>query len=501
VAETEKYLLGFDAGNTVIKAVLFDLEGRQVASYALDGNSSTPKPGHVERDLSELWENAKLVIGTCIEKASIDPAQIAAIGCSGHGNGLYLLDQANEPLIGIQSLDTRASNLAAHLQDQHGERLHALCLQEPWPSQTPVLLAWIKENLPELYAQAGTLLLCKDFISFKLTGNRNSDISDMSGCGLTRMPDCSYDEELLELYGLADARKLLPDLIRPADIAGLVNEEAANATGLEPGTPVIAGYFDVIASALGSGVVNAGDASIIAGTWSINQVFSTVPVIDRNIFMVSGFAPDRYVNIEASATSAANLEWYVREFVERGEHHEDPFGYCNARIADVTPASDDPFFHPFLYGSGQGADYRAGFYGLAGWQGEGHMLRALFEGVLFEHKRHIEALADTGVSFDRAILSGGGSRSPVWPQMFADCLGVPISVADAQETGALGAAIGAGIAAEIFASYEEAVSKMTSIRHVFEPNPAMKAHYDQRYETYLKLTKAMRILWADMSGS
>ena len=297
---------------------------------------------------------------------------------------------------------------------------------------------------------------------------------------------------------LDDALGLLPKLLNPSDRAGTVTSEAADATGLAEGTPVIAGYFDVIASAIGSGVINAGQASIIVGTWSINQVFSKRPVFDPDIFMVSGFSDDRFVNIEASATSAANLEWYVREFVERGAHYEDPFGYCNAKIAQIEPSLDDPIFHPFLYGSGQSARFRAGFYGIAGWHGEGHMLRALFEGVLFEHKRHIEVLAKAGVAFETAILSGGGSRSPIWPQMFADCLGVPITVADAQETGALGAAIGGGIAAELFRDYEHAVSEMTSVHQIYRPDPTMRAHYDTRYQRYMALIETMKSYWAGL---
>lgn len=500
MADGNTYLLGLDAGNTVIKAVLFDLKGRQIAMHALDGQSSTPQPGHVERDLGELWDNAKLAIRRCIETADIDPVRIAAIGCAGHGNGLYLLDRKDQPLVGIQSLDTRAAKLASELRGTHGAKLHALCLQEPWPSQTPVLLAWIKKHRPDIYEQAGTLLFCKDFVTFKLTGQRISEISDMSGSGLTRMPDCQYDDELLALYGLSDARELLPRLIHPSDVAGTVSAEAAELTGLIEGTPVVGGYFDVISSAIGSGVVNPGEASIIAGTWSINQVFSEEPVVDRSMFMASGFASGRFVNIEASATSAANLEWYVREFVERGSHHDDPFGYCNMRIAETKPSTDDPFFHPFLYGSGQGADFRAGFYGLAGWHSEGHMLRALFEGVMFEHRRHIEVLGASGVRFDSAVLSGGGARSPVWPQMFADCLGVPIRVAEAQETGALGAAIGASIGTAIFPSYEEAVTAMTEARQTYKPDPAMKAHYDARYRIYLKLGDAMRSFWSEISN-
>lgn len=495
MAKTGAYFLGLDAGNTVIKAVLFDANGRQVAMRALDGQSTTPAPGHVERDLNELWSNAGTVICGCIDDAAISPDQIAAVGCAGHGNGLYLLDQGGDPLVGIQSLDTRAADIAGDLAAENGPALHALCLQAPWPSQTPTLLAWIKKHRPELYAQAGTVLLCKDFITNRLTGARVSDISDMSGCGLLRMPDATYDDALLALYGLADAKPLLPRLIAPHDIAGTVTADAAAATGLAQGTPVIGGYFDVVSSALGAGVVHVGDASVIAGTWSINQVFSDTPVQDDGVFMVSAFAPNRFVNIEASATSAANLEWYVRELVERGAHHDDPFGYCNDLVGQIEPRGDDPFFHPFLYGSGQGAEFRAGFYGLAGWHGEGHMLRALFEGVMFEHRRHIDALRRAGVGFERAMLSGGGSRSPHWPQMFADALGVPIEVAEAQETGALGAAIGAAIASGHVGSYEEGVQKMTRTRAVFQPDPSRKSHYDTRYETYLDLAEAMRGFW------
>ena len=496
MAENGTYFLGLDAGNTVIKAVLFDQDGRQVAVHALDGQSSTPEPGFVERDLNDLWANACEAIRDCIAKADIQATQIAGVGCAGHGNGLYLLDRANEPLIGIQSLDTRAADLAAELSATNGNRLHEICLQQPWPSQTPTLLAWIKRHRPEVYDRTRTVLLCKDFITFKLTGERVSELSDMSGCGLTRMPDCVYDDELLALYGLSDARDFLPRLIDPAEIAGVLTSDAAAQTGLTPGTPVIGGYFDVISSAMGSGVVGAGEASIIAGTWSINQVFSSAPVNDPAVFMASCFGKDRFVNIESSATSAANLEWYVRELVERGGHHADPFRHCNAQVGRVTPRGDDPFFHPFLYGSGQGAAFRAGFYGLAGWHEEGHMLRALFEGIMFEHRRHIGVLQQAGVQFDRAVLSGGGSRSPHWPQMFADCLGVPITVAEARETGALGAAIGAAQVAGEVADYEEGIARMTRAKQVFEPDPGMFTHYDERYETYLDLAETMQGFWS-----
>ncbi len=502
VDESGGLLLGLDAGNTVIKAVLFDVGGRQLAASERNGVSSRPAPGHVERDMAELWTNAAAVIGDCLDRAGVSPGAVAAVGCAGHGNGLYLLDRGGAPILAIQSLDSRAEAMAEALRDGgNGARLHRLCLQEPWPSQTPTLLAWLKAEAPELYAAAGTAFHCKDYITFRLTGRRTADVSDMSGAGLLRLPDGRYDDDLLAAYGLADAAPLLPDLLWPTEIAGRVTAEAAALTGLAEGTPVAAGLFDVVANALGSGVVEEGQASIIAGTWSINQVVTRRPVVDPGIFMASAFDAERAVAIESSATSAANLEWYVRELVAGTGQGEAAFDACSRRAAAVVPAADDPFFHPFLYGSRQGPGMRAGFYGVAGWHRESHLLRALFEGVAFEHRRHVDVLRGAGIRFERASLSGGGARSEIWPQMFADMLGIPVSIPVCAEAGALGAAIAAGVAGGAFPGLGEAVRAMTAERAHFSPAPGMTDFYDARYRTYRLLTEAMKPVWESMAAA
>jgi L-xylulokinase len=496
----EAYLLGLDAGNTVIKAVLFDLGGRQVGFHALDGPSSPSTAGRVERDMEALWTDARSVIAGCIDSAGIAPRQIAGIGCAGHGNGLYMLDRAGAPLIGILSLDTRAAALAAELDAEIGTRVHPLALQRPWPAQTPVLLRWLQRHRPDMWERAGTAFLCKDYIGWRLTGERVSDVSDMSGCGLVRLPDGNYDDDLLEHWGLGEVRHLLPPLIAPTGVAGHVTPQAAAETGLAAGTPVIGGFFDVISSAIGSGVVRPGEASIIAGSWGINQVFSEAPVADQRLFMVSMFGPGRYVTIESSATSAANLEWYVRELIERGERQGDPFVQVAKGMDGIVPAADDPLFHPFLYGARDGALNRAGFYGFAGWHREGHLLRALHEGVVFEHRRHIDRLRGAGLAVERAVLAGGGARSALWPQMFADVLGIPISVAAARETGALGAAIGAGIGIGLLADFEEGIERMTLPLRSHVPDAAMAAHYARRFETYCALIEALRGFWSGLDA-
>lgn len=500
MADGGPYLLGLDAGNTVIKAVLFDAHGRQLAAHGIDGATHKPSAGTVERSVPELWENAKAAISGCIGAAGIDPGAIAAIGTAGHGNGLYLLDRDGAALIGIQSLDTRAAALAAELDMAAGPDMHAIALQRPWPSQTPTLLAWLKRHRPEVYGRAGTLLFAKDILTWRLTGHRASEISDMSGAGLLRLPEAEYDTRLLALFGLEDATRLLPPLLQPSSIVGVVTPEAAAATGLAQGTPVVAGYFDVVASALGSGAVGVGAASVVVGSWSINQVFSDAPVRDDRVFMVAAYGPGRFVNMENSATSAANLEWYVRALVERGGRHDDPFGFVNDAVGGVVPAHDDPLFHPFLYGGRLGAHQRGGFFGVAGWHGEGHLLRSIFEGVMFEHRRHVGVLVEAGVTFSTATLSGGGSRSAHWAQMFADGLGVPVTVAEVRETGALGAAMAAAIGVRLYSNEAEAVAAMTRPAGAFSPDLAMRAHYDRRYAIWRRLTEAVDPLWRDLAS-
>lgn len=502
MAETGPLLLGLDAGNTVIKAVLFDRAGNQVATSRRDGASFSPAPGHVERDMAEMWANAAAVIRECLEKTGASGRQIAAVGVAGHGNGLYLLDKAGEPLLAIQSLDSRAAALAEELgAGGKGAAIHAISLQAPWPSQTLTLLAWVKRHAPEIYARAGTAFLCKDYLTYRLTGRRVSEISDLSGAGVVRMPECAYDEGLLAAYGLADALPLLPDIATPTEVVGGVTAEAAAATGLREGTPVVGGLFDVVASALGSGAAAEGQASIIVGTWSINQVIVRDIRPDPRIFMASAFGDGRVMAIESSATSAANLEWYVRELVERGGHAAgDPFAEANRLVAETAPAADDPFFHPYFYGSRLGAFMRAGFYGIAGWHTGGHLLRALFEGVAFEHRRHIDVLRSAGIRFDSAILSGGGARSAIWPQMFADSLDIPITTAVCAETGALGAAIAAGTGAGVFPDLETGVAAMTQQRAAYAPDLVMAAHYDRRYRMFGELAAAMTPFWREMAA-
>jgi len=494
------YLLGLDAGNTVIKAVIFDLEGRELAHAAREGHSRMPKPGHVERDLDEFWANAQVVIRACVASAGIDAREIRAIGCAGHGNGLYALDKQGGSLIGIQSIDTRAAALSEELEAEGvGDITIDIGRQRPWPSQTPTLMVWLKRHRPDLFARIGTVFLAKDFVTYKLTGERVSDVSDMSGCCLIDLDSRAYDARLLEAFGLGGCEDMLPRLVESDEIAGRVTAQAAALTGLAVGTPVVGGLFDVVASALGSGVTRSGGASIIAGTWSINQVIVDSADLAGPVFMWSTYDRKRYMAMENSATSAANLEWMVREFFHDCPDGVSPFDRACALAASVPPSLSAPYYHPFLYGAQTDGNARAGFYGIGGWHDKAALMRAVLEGVAFGHRWHIDRLRAAGVTFADAVLSGGGSRSQIWPQIFADVLGLQVTVSRSRETGALGAAIAAGTGIGLFADFSEGAARMVKAERVLEPDRSLSALYADRYEIYNLISEKMTPVWKRMT--
>jgi L-xylulokinase len=501
-----KYLLGIDSGSTVTKAALFDLSGKEIAVASCQADTEYPHPGWTERDMNMLWQTTATTIRAVVAKSQIKPEEIAGIGCTGHGNGLYLLDRQGQPLRnGILSMDTRAADIVAKWNQQLHSQAFPFIIQKFWPAQPPALLAWIKENEPQNYERIGAILFVKDYIKYRLTGEITTDFTDMSAASLMDVRNKRYARELLALYDLAEILPTLPPLKHCFEIVGRVTRTAAQDTGLAEGTPVVGGMFDVDGSAVGCGAVNPGQACIIVGTWSINEVITSQPIVNPNILQTTLFAaPDLFLSIESSATSATNLEWFVAQCCgdERAQAQQrgvSVYEICNEQVASIPPDSTNIIFHPFLYGSNVEPTARAGFYGIAGWHTRAHLLRALYEGVVFGHLAHIERLRSAGAPIETVRLSGGGSRSEVWTQIFADTIQLPMEISDGTEIGARGAALSAGIGAGIFRNYAEAAGQAVSIRRVQEPIAANTPVYLARYAEYRQLVGAMQTLWQELS--
>jgi L-xylulokinase len=268
---------------------------------------------------------------------------------------------------------------------------------------------------------------------------------------------------------------------------------------------VVGGLFDVDASAIGAGATRVNQACIVMGSWSINEVITKDPIVDPDLFMTTIFAdPSLYLTIEGSATSATNLEWFVNQCCgdERAEAKRrgvSVYEICSEEVASLSPGSTNVIFHPFLYGSNVQPTARAGFYGVAGWHTRAHLLRALYEGVVFGHLSHVEKLRKAGGQIHSARLAGGGSRSAVWSQMFADTIQVPMEISDGNELGARGAALSAGIGAGIYRNYEEAVQETVKVVRVHEPIAANTPLYLARYAEYQRLLDAMQAPWEELN--
>jgi L-xylulokinase len=499
------YLLGIDNGGTVSKAVLFDVDGHEVECASQKAQLLSPYGGWTERPLDELWQGTAAAIRTVLAAANIRPQQIVAIGTCGHGNGLYLLDQHKQPLRpGVVSMDSRATDIVANWRTSGVlDAVWPHTLQQCYAAQPPALLRWLKAYEPETYARIGAVLLIKDYIKYCLTGAVSTDLTDISATGLLDVRRGDYSAALLDAYGIPEIAEALPPVLASAARAGQVSAEAARATGLVAGTPVIGGMFDVSACALGAGVIEPGQGCLVAGTWSINAVVTTEPLAERSLFLNGRYTRDRWLAIEASATSCANLEWFVQEFCaeERAEAERrgvSVYEVCGERVAALPPANTSLIFHPFLYGFDTQPNARAGFYGIGGWHTRADLLRALFEGVAYGHLAHVERLRAAGATLAGARLTGGGARSPVWRQMFADVLGVPIEVVAGSEIGARGAALSAGVGVGVYSDYADAVAQGVAVAQRYSPDAAAGARYRAAYEAYRELARTMQQPWEQL---
>ncbi len=498
-----QYLLGIDNGSTVSKAALFDFHGKEIAVASCKAETIFPSPGWTERNMDLLWESTACAIHDVISKSGASPEEVVAVGNTGHGNGVYLLDKQGNPLRnGVLSMDTRAADIVTewNARDLH-KKVFPFTTQSFWPAQPNAILAWLKKFEPQNYERIGSILMIKDYIKYRLTGEISGDYTDMSATSLMDVRNRCYSQELMKLFDLSEVYEALPPLKQSFDVCGRVTPSAAQITGLKVGTPVVGGVFDVDASAIGAGAINENQACLVMGSWSINEVITRDPIVDPDLFMTTLFAdPGLFLTIEGSATSATNLEWFVNQFcgeeqAEAKRRGVSVYEICNEEVGSLTPDSTNIIFHPFLFGSNVQPSARAGFYGVAGWHTRAHLLRALYEGVVFGHLNHIEKLRKAGGQINTARLAGGGSRSLVWSQMFADMIQVPIEITDGNELGARGAALSAGIGAGIYKNYAEAVQAAVSVVRTHEPVPANTRVYLARYAEYERLIRVMQEPW------
>ncbi len=500
------YLLGIDNGGTLAKAAIFARNGRELAVAARRTESLTPSPGWVEFDAEAMWQATAAAVRRVIDKAGIAPQQIAAVACTGHGNGVYLVDAAGRPVRpAIFSADTRARAYVERWTAEGIDRaVRPKTMQSLWPGQPNALLAWLADYEPDVVARTRWCLMCKDYTRLRLTGEAFAEQTDMSGTSLLDVETGRYDAGLLDTFGVGAWREKLPPLRLSADLCGQVTQSAAAATGLAAGTPVAGGLFDIDACALSSALLDENQLAMTFGTWGINQYISPKPVID-GLFMTSRYCvPGYFLMLEGSATSAGNLEWFLAQIFRpesalKSDGGGDSYAQINAWVEQTDAGETGLLFLPFLYGSSVGADATGCLVGLSARHDRRHIARAVYEGVVFGHLLHLERLQAVRAMPQTIRVSGGAARSDVWMQMAADVFQCPIEVPDGNELGALGAAMCAAVAVGLHADYPAACAAMTRCSRRFLPQPDAAQTYAAKYARFTRLLDALQGAWAHLA--
>lgn len=296
----KRHLLGIDIGSTLVKAALFDVRGRELAVASRKVHHHSPQPGWDEVDMDSLWQDTAAVVKLAIGKSGIAPESIAVATCTGHGNGLFLLDAEGNPVrAGIGSGDSRAYEYVNRWEAECLDQLLPKTMQRLWPGQPNALLAWLKEHETETLRKARWMFMVKDFVRFRLTGQPAMEITDLSGTSLIDVGRGSYDDEILAAWGLDELKPIMPPIVQSAEVCGTITHKAARETGLAEGTPVAGGMFDIDACGLAVGMTDESTLCMVAGTWGNNQYISKTPVVSRDIFMTSRYSiPDYYLMLE-----------------------------------------------------------------------------------------------------------------------------------------------------------------------------------------------------------
>ncbi len=495
------YYLTIDNGGTNTKVTIFDDNGSQISVSAFPTKGIERKAGFHEINLLDLKNKLFVAIKDALDKVNLSGNEIAGITTVGHGKGLYTLDKNNHVFMdGILSADNRATSYAAQFEDKVSE-IYDISHQHVMPSQAPVILRWLKEHEPENYNKIGKILSNKDFIRFILTGEIKQEIGDASGNNFINLNTKQYDKRLFDFFEIPEMFDNMPSLVNATDQCGVVTSEVAMMTGLRADTPVFGGMFDIDACAIATGVLDNDKLSLIAGTWNMNT-FADNKLAPLESGLMNSIFPTGKNLIEASSpTSAGNLSIIINMLLTSEMRDAKASGksiYDNLEV--FLENTDAKFakviFFPYLYGSNSDAKATASFIGLQSTTTKSELIRAVYEGIVFAHRYHVEQLLTVlGKKPSVIRMSGGGTNSSTWVQMFADILNLPIELVEANELGGLGGAMAVAVGLGDYATLEEAVVKMCHVKQRYEPQTDQTHIYDRKYAAFISLMNALDGNW------
>ena len=475
-------LLGLDIGTGGARAVAVDEAGALLAEASSEYPLYSPRPGWTEQRPQDWWRAAKETLAAVAEKTRESGQEVAGLGLTGQMHGAVFLDGAGEVVRpAILWNDQRTAAQCEAITEQVGEgRLLELAGNPALTGfQAPKIL-WLRDEEPENYSRLSKVLLPKDYIRYRLTGEYATDASDAAGTLLLDVKERDWSQEILDVLGLPAG--WFPEVCEGPEVAGKISGEAASGTGLSAGIPVAAGGGDNAAAAVGTGIVREGLVSSSIGTSGVvfahASQFSPDPSGRLHAFCHA--VPDSYHFMGVTLSAGASLEWWA------GICKED-IGALVEEAEEAPAGSEGLLFMPYLSGERTphlDPEARGGFVGLTADHGREHMTRAVMEGVIFSLHQSLRIMRGLGVQISEVRAIGGGARSSLWRRLQADIYGLPVYRMAVEEGPAYGAALLAGIAAGIYRDVEEASSRVAVGEEVTEPDSGVHELYKEYFGLY-----------------
>ena len=494
----DKYLLGIDIGTTDVKAIIFSLSGQEISCFRYPNRIELPVEGCFEQDMNELWDCVVYILQKLFENSNISPENIIGIGLSGQGEGLWLIDHEGNPIRpAILWNDTRAMDLVSSTDEFFHKKHKKITGSEPGPGGTNFLLKWLSINEPENLKKADCCFYCKDWIAYKLTGNKSVELTDMS-TSLLDLESSQISAEMFDILNIPECKKLFPKIINSHDIVGSITADVAKLTGLAVGTPVSAGYIDVVATGIGIGAINDNEVCSILGTSCISEfVSSNFNTFKGNAAYLKHGNANKYYCLIGTMSGTPNIDWILNglfsDFLQEYGKTPQLFKMIEGPLSKTTVGSQGIVYHPYIRGERApflNINARASFFGVTEKSDRWDMLRSVYEGLAYSIKDCFQSYTPSHL-----FLTGGGSNSKILVQIIADCLGIPVTVSHTKEVGAKGAAISAGIAIGLFTDLTDAVEKFKVSSTTVEPCLENTLIYQEYFVLYKDLQNIYSIAW------
>ena len=503
------YLIGVDLGTSGTKTVLFAEDGSVMASCTIEYPLYQPQNGWAEQDPLDWWNAVCGTTKAVIAKAGISASEIKGVGLSGQMHGLVMLDKSGNVLRkSIIWCDQRTAKECDEITQKVGaENLIKITANPALTGFTASKIMWVKNNEPEIYEKCAHILLPKDFIRYKLTGEFATEVSDASGMQLLDVPNRKWSEQVLDALQIDKA--LLGKVYESPEITGKITKAASDLSGLAEGTVVVGGAGDNAAAAVGTGTVLDGKAFTTIGTSGVVFAHTSKLSIDPKgrVHTFCCAVPGAWHVMGVTQGAGLSLKWFRdnfchEEMIAAAGMKKDPYFLMDKQAEEIPIGSDRLLYLPYLMGERTphlDPNCRGVFFGLSAMHTRQHLLRAVMEGVTFSQRDSVEVLREMGVSINEMLACGGGGSSALWRQMLADVYGCPVKTVVSKEGPALGVAILAGAGTGVYSSVQDGCAAVIKTNPPQNPISQNSAEYEKFYNVYRALYPALKNNFSELA--